>query len=58
MQKLDGQMARWLVVIVFITQLCLTLCNAMDCSLPGYSGRGIQARILVWVAIPFSRGSS
>ena len=40
-------------------QLCLTLCNPMDCSLPGSSVRGIlQARILGWVAIPFSRESS
>ena len=34
------------------------LCNPMDCSLPGSSVHGIlQARILEWVAIPFSRGS-
>ena len=33
-----------------------TLCKAMDCSLPGSSVHGIlQARILEWVAIPFSR---
>ena len=39
--------------------LCLALCNPMDCSLPGSSIHGIvQARILEWVAIPFSRGSS
>ena len=38
---------------------CSTLCNSMDCSLPGFSVHGIlQARILEWVAIPFSRGSS
>ena len=44
---------------VKVTQLCLTLCNPMDCSLPGASVHGIlQARILEWVAIPFSRGSS
>ena len=37
----------------------LTLCNFMDCSLPGSSIHVIlQARILAWVAIPFSRGSS
>ena len=37
----------------------LTLCNAMDCNPPGSSVHGIlQARILEWVAIPFSRGSS
>ena len=40
-------------------QSCLTLCNAMDCSPPGSSVHGIlQARILEWVAISFSRGSS
>ena len=40
-------------------QLCPTLCNPMDCSLPGSSVQGIlQARILEWVAMPFSRGSS
>ena len=37
----------------------LSLCNAMDCSPPGYSVHEIsQARILEWVAISFSRGSS
>ena len=42
-----------------IAQLCLTLCNLMDCSLPGSSVHGIfQARILEWVSISFSRGSS
>ena len=42
-----------------VTQSCLTLCNAMDCSLPGSSIHGIfQARVLEWVAISFSRGSS
>ena len=40
-------------------QSCLTLCGPMDCSLPGSSVCGIlQARILEWVAMPFSRGSS
>ena len=35
------------------------LCDPTDCSLPGSSFHGIfQARILEWVAIPFSRGSS
>ena len=36
-----------------------TLCNPMDCSPPGSSVHGmLQARILEWVVIPFSRGSS
>ena len=40
-------------------QLCPTLCNPMDYSPPGSSVHGIlQARILEWVAISFSRGSS
>ena len=40
-----------------VAKLCPTVCNAMDCSLPGSSVRGIlQARILEWVAISFSRG--
>ena len=40
-------------------QLCPTLCDPTDCSLPGSSVRGIlQARILEWVAMPFPRGSS
>ena len=37
---------------VLIAQLCLTLCNPMDCSPPGFSVHEIfQARILEWVAI-------
>ena len=40
-------------------QSCPTLCDPMDCSLPGSSVHGIfQARILEWVAISISRGSS
>ena len=42
-----------------VSQSYPTLCNPMDCNLPGSSVHGIlQARILEWVAIPFSRGSS
>ena len=40
-----------------VTKSCLTLCEPMDFSLPGSSGHGLlQARILEWVAISFSRG--
>ena len=40
-------------------QLCLIVCKPMDCSPPGSSVHGIlQARILEWVALPSSRGSS
>ena len=42
-----------------VAQSCPTLCDPMDCRLPGSSVHGIfQARILEWVAISFSRGSS
>ena len=40
-------------------QSCPTLCDPMDCSPPGSSVHGIlQARIMEWVAMPFSKGSS
>ena len=40
-----------------VTQFCLTLGGPMDCSQPGSSVYGIlRAKILEWVAIPFSRG--
>ena len=46
-------------VKVLVTQSCPTLCDPMDCSLQGSSVHGIlQARILEWVVMPFSRGSS
>src|SRR5574341_1256607 len=37
-----------------VAQLCPTLCNPMDCTFHGI----LQARVLEWVAFPFSRGSS
>ena len=44
---------------MLVTQSYPTLCRPMDCSPPGSSVHGIlQARILEWVAIPFSKGSS
>ena len=47
------------VCVCLVTQSCLTLCDPMDCNLPDSSVHGIlQARILEWVAMPFSRGSS
>ena len=43
------------VVYVLVTQSCPTLCDPTDCSPPGFSIHGIiQARILEWIAIPFS----
>ena len=50
---------RWLCVHAKSFQSCLTLCDPMNCSLPGSSVHGIlQARILEWIAIFFSRASS
>ena len=46
-------------VCMLVAQSCPTLCNPMDCSLPGSSVHEIlETRILEWVAISFSRGSS
>ena len=44
----------FLKVKVKVAQSCLTLCDPMDYTVHGI----LQARILEWVAIPFSRGSS
>ena len=49
---------KWSESEMVVAQLCLTLCDPMDCSLLGSSVYGIsQARILEWVFIHFSRGS-
>ena len=49
----------FLHLYVLVTQFCPALCDPMDCSLPDSSVHGIlQARILEWIAMPFSRGSS
>ena len=46
-------------VLCLVTQSCSTLCEPMDCSPPGFLSMGIlQARILEWVAMPSTRGSS
>ena len=48
-----------LSVYVLVAQSCLTLCDPMDCSQPSSSIHGVlQARILKWVTILFSRGFS
>ena len=54
---------RWAVgipsIVLLLSQSRPTLCDPMGCSPPGSSVRGIlQARILEWIAISFSRGSS
>ena len=49
----------FIVCVCVCAQSCLTLCDPTDCSPPGPSVHGIlQTRILEWVAISFSRGSS
>ena len=49
----------WVCMRAQSHQPCLTLCDPMGCSPPGFSAHGIaQARILEWVAMPSSRGSS
>ena len=60
-----ASLKRWYLVWILTCvcakslQSCLTLCDHMDCSPPGSSVRGIfQAKILEWVAMLFSRGSS
>ena len=42
------------VCVCLVAQSCLTLCDSLDCSLPGSSVHGVfQARILEWIALPF-----
>ena len=49
----------WIYCYCLVAQLCLTLCDPMNYSLPGSSIHGIsQARILEWLGNSFSRGSS
>ena len=55
----DFSMSLCTVVVALVNQPCLILCDSTDCSLPASSVHGIlQARILQWVAIAFSRVSS
>ena len=54
-------MLQYICAVCLISRSCPTLGNPMDCSLPVYSVHGqysVQARILEWVAMPSSRGSS
>ena len=59
LQVFDQRWQRITIMCVLVAQSCPTICDAMDSSPPGSSVHGIfQARILEWVAIPFSRASS
>ena len=59
----NQHLLQWLLIFIMSACVhaqslpsCLSLCNPMDCSLPGSSIRGIlQARVLQWVAMPSSR---
>ena len=54
---MSGAVSR--VYVSSVAQLCLSLCNPTDCSLPGSSVHEIsQGRKLEWIAISVSRGSS
>ena len=55
----DGASGKDIDIDIEVAQSCPTLCDPMDCSLPGSSVHGIfQARVLEWVSISFSRRSS
>ena len=55
----DSLPTRLPAILCLVAQLCLTLCDPVDCNPPGFSPHGLlQARILGWVAMPSSRGSS
>ena len=57
--KMTSMTSVWMPVKVLVTQLCLILCNPVDCSPSGSSVHGVlQARMLEWVAMPSSRESS
>ena len=58
-RRLLGSLGIYVCTLAKSLQSCLTLCDPVDCSPLGSSVHGIlQARILEWVAISFSRGSS
>ena len=55
----ETQILNHWIITELVTQSCLTLCDPMDCSPPCSSVHGVlQARLLEWVAMPSSRGSS
>ena len=56
---IQSMLTVWVVCACLCTQLHQTLCDPMDCSPPGSSVCGIsQERILEWVAVSYSKGSS
>ena len=58
-EETENHLLQMVCAVCSVAQSCLTLCDPMDCSPPGSSVHGmLQARILEWVAMPSSRGSS
>ena len=58
-EKIQGWIKGLYLPGCLVAKLCLTFCDPVDWRLPGSSVHGIfQARVLEWVAISFSRGSS
>ena len=58
-KKWEGISCSWVCMHAKLLQLYLALCDPVDCNLPGSSVLGIlQTRILEWVAISSTRGSS
>ena len=59
LEKLSLSVCMCVCVCMLVAQLCPDLCNLVDCGLPASFVHGIlQARIMEWGAILFSRGSS
>ena len=57
--RIGGRFGGECAAAALCAQLCLTLCDPKDCVPPGSSVHGLsQARVLEWVSMPFSRGSS
>ena len=58
--EIPSKTGKWTAMSVcLVAQSCPTLCDHIDCSMPAFPVQGIlQAKILEWVAIPSSRGSS
>ena len=57
--EIIGQRIRvFIILIVKVAQSCPTVCDPMDSATPWILHGILQARILEWVAFPFSRGSS
>ena len=55
----DGKLLGQRLICVKVASSCLTLCDPMDCGPPGSFVHGIlQGRILDWITISFSGGSS